>query len=79
MPNITSSKLSFNPPGQVGPEIGDAAELPVGLDPQRFPILATHWFGAPPFVLDENGEPEPVKSRPHHHGGEAHHAELWQA
>ena len=25
--------------------VGDAAELPVGLDPQQLPIIAAHWFG----------------------------------
>jgi len=78
MPYVLPLALERNPATQ-GPEIGGDVGLPFGLDPQRFPILVTHWFGAPPFVLGENGEPEPVKSRPHHHGGEAHHAELRQA
>ncbi len=37
--------------------------LPPGFSVSAYPILACHWFGAPPFVLDENGETEPVKSR----------------
>ncbi len=63
MQNITSLAPNCNHLSQDRPEVGAVAELPAGLCPQQFPILATHWFGAPPFVLDENGETEPVKSR----------------
>ena len=42
MLNITPPKLDCNLIGQIGPKI---AELPVGLDPRRLPIIATHFFG----------------------------------
>ena len=41
----------------------DPSDIPPGFSVSAYPILACHWFGAPPFVLDENGETEPVKSR----------------
>lgn len=36
-----------NPAAQ-GPEIGDVAGLPVGFDPQRFPIISRHILGIDP-------------------------------
>ncbi len=42
MTNVTPFAPDFNHHDR--PEIG----LPFGLDPQRSPILATHWFGWQP-------------------------------
>ncbi len=37
-------------PTQEG-ELSDIGELPFGLDPQRFPIIAAHWFGVSPVAV----------------------------
>ncbi len=44
MQNIATSAVERKACSQ-GPDLGRIAELPVGFDPQRFPIIAQHFFG----------------------------------
>ena len=45
MQNLILRKPDCNPFGQIGPEIGDVVELPPGLDPARYRIIAEHFYG----------------------------------
>ena len=49
MHNLIPSLPECKPVGQSGPENGNIAEVPVGLDPQQHRIIARHWFGIEPF------------------------------
>ena len=44
MDNIIHLPSEGNPRVEISPEIGGFAELPVGLDPQEFPIIAAHFY-----------------------------------
>ena len=44
MDNIIHLPSEDNPRAEISPEIGGFAELPVGLDPQEFPIIAAHFY-----------------------------------
>ena len=44
MRNITPRQPEINPATR-RPEIGNAAELPAGLDPRQLPIIAAHFYG----------------------------------
>ncbi len=45
---IIPRPVNVNPRATHGPELGNVAELPVGFDPQRFPIISRHVFGIDP-------------------------------
>ncbi len=45
MHNLIPSLPECKPVGQSGPENGDIAEVPVGLDPEHHRIILAHWFG----------------------------------
>ncbi len=45
MHNLISPLPECKPADQSGPENGDIAEIPVGLDPERHRIILKHWFG----------------------------------
>ena len=45
MPNVTLHSPDCNYLGQDRAEIGDDAELPPGFHPERYPIIAEHFFG----------------------------------
>ena len=51
MDNIIHLPSEDNPRVETSPEIGDVAEIPVGFDPDRFPIIARHWYGVSPAAV----------------------------
>lgn len=54
MQNVAPLAPEINPANR-RPELGAVADLPVGFDPARHRIIATHFYGWPPIgvVTDE--------------------------
>ena len=47
MPDIATCAVERKPIAPA-PDVGDVADLPVGFDPRRFPIISRHVFGIDP-------------------------------
>lgn len=52
MHNLIPSRPERKLAGQSGPENGDTAELPIGLNPAHHRIILAHWFGQVGAVAD---------------------------
>ncbi len=52
MHNLINPRLECKPAGLSGPENGNIAELPVGLNPAHHRKILAHWFGQVGAVAD---------------------------
>ena len=52
MHNLVPSLPEFKPVGRSGPENGNIAEVPVGLNLEHHRIILAHWYGQVGTVVD---------------------------